>query len=383
MSTVFDTGQGFPPWPDAHVPQLTADLFKDLLFHLERNGGFNDIYVTCGAHVWVKAGGVLYDVLPRDLEDSEVYGILAALWDQSAQTTLNLGRDIDFAYQLRPDRSVSRSERYRYRGSATMRRSRRQESAPSLVMRSIKPMPPHYSDLGVTPEFIGQMFTKPGLTIVAGETGSGKSTLLASGVRCFVEELAQNQVILTAEAPVEYVYDEIDQRRNLVLQKQVEADGFAPAVRNMLRSNPDYILVGEMRDAPTVTAGIRASMTGHGVLATVHANNTVEIVRRMANEFTGSERIARLREIVANLRLAIVQALVPRADGAGRTPIREHFFFDAQTRTDLLALEPDPMLSELGKRVAAAGNTMAASAEQAYDEGLIDDGALQAILTGV
>lgn len=383
MSVVFATGEGFPPWPEASASQVDGDLFKSLLFHLERNGGFDDVYVICGEPIRVKAGSVLHEVYPRDLDDTEVYSILASIWDESAQTILNRGRDIDFSYQLRPDRSESRTERYRYRGSATLRRSRRLERAPSFVMRSIKPTPPHISDVDVSPAFVRRMFSKPGLTVVAGETGSGKSTLLSSAVRYLVEEMEQDRVILTAEAPIEYVYDDVDRRRNLIWQKEVEADGFADAVRNALRSSPDYILVGEMRDAATVAAGIRASMTGHGVLATVHANNTVEIVRRMANEFTGDERVARLREIVANLRLAVVQYLARRTDGLGRVAIREHFFFDADTRSTLLSLDPEDMLSELAARVEAAGHTMKADAIRKHEEGIINDDELQFILAGV
>lgn len=380
MNTVtsFSSGDQFEAWAPGAAPGFDGKRFKELLLYLERNGGFDDIYVAAYEPIMVKAGGALSRVVPRELEETELYAILQVVYAESAQTELVRGQELDFSYELRHDRQ----ERYRYRGSAALQRSRRMDRAPSFVLRSIKPTPPHISEVGLTPEFVSGLFPKQGLVIVAGETGSGKSTLLSSAIRYFVEELAEDKVMLTAEAPIEYVYDAVDKRNNIIWQREVEADGFAPAVRNMLRRSPDFILVGEMRDAATVEAGIRASMTGHGVLATVHANSVVEILRRMANEFPGEERDARLREIVANIRVGIVQYLARRTTG-GRVPIRGYFFFDQQTRADLLALGTEEMLAELERRTRERGNTMLDDARAKHAEGLISDEEYQFIQAGV
>ena len=113
-----------------------------------------------------------------------------------------------------------------------------------------------------------------GMVIVTGPTGSGKTTTLYAGLRELNEP--ENKII-TVEDPVEY-------RMPRVNQVQVHPDiglTFARVLRSALRQDPDIILVGEMRDEETVDIGLRAAMTGHLVLSTLHTNDAISSVNRL------------------------------------------------------------------------------------------------------
>lgn len=115
-----------------------------------------------------------------------------------------------------------------------------------------------------------------GLILVSGPTGSGKTTTIYS----LLNELkGSGQNIMTIEDPVEMDLEGI-------VQTQVEEDlgfTFATGLKSLMRNDPDVILVGEIRDADTAQIAVRAAMTGHLVISTVHANNPVGTIKRLLN----------------------------------------------------------------------------------------------------
>jgi len=120
------------------------------------------------------------------------------------------------------------------------------------------------------------MSLRDGVVIVTGPTGSGKTTTLYGAMR----ELATGRVnIMTVEDPVEYELETITQTQVEVKQ----GVSFANALRALLRQDPDIILVGEIRDRETAEVAAQAALTGHLVLATVHANDAVGAVARLAD----------------------------------------------------------------------------------------------------
>ncbi len=124
---------------------------------------------------------------------------------------------------------------------------------------------------------IKKNISKPnGMVLNTGPTGSGKTTTLYSAIK----EIAKAELkIITIEDPIEYQMDG-------VLQTQVnekEQYTFATALRNLLRQNPDIIMVGEIRDEETARIAYQAALTGHLVLSTLHTNNAAGSVRRLVN----------------------------------------------------------------------------------------------------
>ena len=117
---------------------------------------------------------------------------------------------------------------------------------------------------------------REGIVVVTGPTGSGKTTTLYGALR----ELATGRVnIMTVEDPIEYELEAITQTQVEVKQGVT----FASSLRAILRQDPDIILVGEIRDRETAEVAAQAALTGHLVLATVHANDAVGAVARLAD----------------------------------------------------------------------------------------------------
>ncbi|MFD2178857.1 GspE/PulE family protein [Veronia pacifica] len=124
--------------------------------------------------------------------------------------------------------------------------------------------------------FRSQLHRPYGMILVTGPTGSGKTTTLYGALN---ELNTPDKKILTAEDPVEY-------RLTRVSQVQINHKvglTFSNALRTFLRQDPDIILVGEMRDSETVEIGLRASMTGHLVLSTLHTNNAIDSALRLVD----------------------------------------------------------------------------------------------------
>ena len=114
-----------------------------------------------------------------------------------------------------------------------------------------------------------------GLVLVVGPTGSGKSTTLYAGLQVLAAD--QSRKVITAEDPIEYALDGIQQTQ---IRPEIGFE-FAHAMRAFVREDPDVILVGEVRDGETALEALRASQTGHLVLTTLHCNDTVDAVQRL------------------------------------------------------------------------------------------------------
>ena len=120
----------------------------------------------------------------------------------------------------------------------------------------------------------GLLAHREGIVLVTGPTGSGKTTTLYAAL---AERATGHTNIMTIEDPVEYrlpgvTQIEVEPKRNVT---------FAAGLRAILRQDPDVILVGEIRDAETAEVAAKAAMTGHLVLATLHANDAVGAVDRL------------------------------------------------------------------------------------------------------
>ncbi|RUM59531.1 MAG: type II secretion system protein E [Persephonella sp.] len=143
--------------------------------------------------------------------------------------------------------------------------------------------------LGFEPDVLEKfknLINKPrGIILITGPTGSGKTTTLYASLR-EIDILKKN--VLTVEDPIEYKFP-------FIKQTQVnERAGytFAQAIRSFLRQDPDVILVGEIRDEETAQMAIRASITGHLVLSTLHTNNAVGAIPRLVDMNIKSYMIA-------------------------------------------------------------------------------------------
>jgi type IV pilus assembly protein PilB len=142
-----------------------------------------------------------------------------------------------------------------------------------------------------------------GIILVTGPTGSGKTTTLYAALN---QLNRPDRKIITAEDPVEYYLPGINQvevRHNIGLD-------FARIIRSMLRQAPNIILVGEMRDAETVSMGIQASLTGHLVFSTLHTNDAPSAITRMVDMGVPGYLVA--SSVVAILAQRLVRTICPK-----------------------------------------------------------------------
>jgi MSHA biogenesis protein MshE len=154
------------------------------------------------------------------------------------------------------------------------------------------------------PEVITERFRKvlnhpSGMVLVTGPTGSGKTTTLYAALQ---ELNVPGKKIITVEDPVEYRMARINQ---VQVNTKIGLE-FSSVLRAALRQDPDIILVGEMRDQETAEIGLRAAMTGHLVLSTLHTNDAVSTVDRLLDMGAQGYLLA------ASLRAIIAQRLVRR-----------------------------------------------------------------------
>ena len=156
-----------------------------------------------------------------------------------------------------------------------------------------------------------------GLILVTGPTGSGKTTTLNAMMKEMVSETTK---IISIEDPVEYVVEGVNQ---IQINEQINL-GFDSILRRVLRQDPNVIMVGEIRDKATAELSIRAALTGHLVLSTLHTNDAVSVIPRLIN--MGIEPYL----ISSVLRGAIAQRLVRKLDKTGngykgRIVVSEYF----------------------------------------------------------
>ena len=151
--------------------------------------------------------------------------------------------------------------------------------------------------------FNGLIRRPNGIILVTGPTGSGKTTTLYASLNSLNRP---DRKIITAEDPVEYYLPGINQ---VEVKHSIGLD-FARIIRSMLRQAPNIILVGEMRDAETVSMGVQASLTGHLVFSTLHTNDAPSAITRMVDMGVPGYLVA--SSVVAILAQRLVRTICPK-----------------------------------------------------------------------
>ena len=183
------------------------------------------------------------------------------------------------------------------------------------------------------PPVVEQIALKPrGLVLVTGVTGSGKSTALAAMIQHINQKRSAN--IITIEDPIEFLHRDNKSRIN---QREVGTDtaSFEQALRRVLRQDPDVLLVGEIRDLPTLDTAMKAADTGHLVFSTLHTTDATQTINRVLSFYPPHQQ-AEVRFLLASaLEAVISMRLIPRADRAGRVPATEILINTAAVRDNI------------------------------------------------
>ena len=207
-----------------------------------------------------------------------------------------------------------------YRVRVTVQKQQMGEAI-GLVIRPLSEVPKSIESLGL-PFQVERMLNAAhrGMIIVTGPTGSGKSTTLAAMINELNETRFGN--ILTIEDPVEFMHD---RKKCIINQRElgIDVNSFADGVRDALRFVPDVILIGEIRDAETMKAAVRATESGHLVLASMHAPTSVTAIRKMLAYLSDSQ--ADMQTLAYLLRGVVAQALVREKGDTGKNHLASEF----------------------------------------------------------
>ncbi|HYX62830.1 MAG TPA: PilT/PilU family type 4a pilus ATPase [Burkholderiales bacterium] len=270
------------------------------LFQIMADKKASDIFLSVGAPINIKINGVAMPVNQTVM---------------TAETVQQLLHEVLNERQIREyDDEMELNSAFTLPGVGTFRISAfRQKGAPSVVVRYIPASIPPLDTLGlpeVTKEVIMQ---KRGLLLMVGATGSGKSTSLAAMLDFRNERKSGH--ILTLEDPIEFIFQS---KKSIVNQREVGTDtkAFDIALKNALRQAPDCILIGEIRDKPTMSMALAYAQSGHLCLATLHANNSYHAMNRIINFYPLENRPALLLDLAAALQAVISQRLVRTKTGA-------------------------------------------------------------------
>jgi len=174
---------------------------------------------------------------------------------------------------------------------------------------------PDFDKLGLPPILRKIIKAPNGLVLVTGPTGSGKSTSLAAMLDVLNREEFGH--MMTIEDPIEFVHQH---KSCIVNQREVGTDtkSFATALKRILRQDPDFILVGELRDAETIEMALTMAETGHLVFATLHTNSAVQSINRIINVFSPHQQTQVRALLSFTLQAIMSQQLLRKSFEPGR-----------------------------------------------------------------
>ncbi len=325
---------------------MAGQMYKleDFLMIAEKHGA-SDIHLASGENPHIRIKGKLRSLGKEDavLSEDNIARIMDSTLHESQQVRCRKlfeeTGSVDYSYEAAlGGRSVRyRLQAYRALGKLSLALRRIHYEIPTFEQLNL---PPIYQQVMENPE-------QKGIIIVGGETGSGKSSTLAAMIGLLARR--PDKHIVTIEDPVEFVFRD---SRALVHQRELGVDfpNYTEALRAVLREDPNVIMVGEMRDAETVHAAIKAAETGHLVLTSLHTATAAWTFSRILNFFKEAEHDAVRLNLSYNLLAIMNQMLVPsEQEGYDRVPATEVFINVPSVRQYLREKEKESELADVIK----------------------------------
>ena len=256
--------------------------------------GASDVHLTAYKPPIFRVDGDLVSADTAPLEPDKLKALMTHVLTDSQLSLFEENLELDFSYFCLRE--------FHFRVNIHMEKGN--------IAANVRIMPTHIrtlSELGLPPIVEKLALKRSGLIIVTGTANSGKTTTLTSMV-----DVINNQrkcKIVMVEDPIEYVHHS---KKSLIIQREVGVDthSFGRALKYALRQDPDVVVIGETRDLESISMALTTAETGHLVLTTLHAPNTIESIHRLVDVYPPGKQ-EQIRVQLADSLIAIVgQGLV-------------------------------------------------------------------------
>lgn len=271
----------------------------DTLIELVIKEGASDLHISEDRNPYIRVSSQLiplskYPKFSKALMSSILNDVLSDLKKNIFKTS----QSADFAYS-------HKGERFRVHAFIDQQKV-------CMTFRHIHKDIPTITELGLPESLSNFARLKSGFFLVVGPTGHGKSTTLASLIEIINNERLEN--IITIEDPIEYMFTA---KKSVIHQREVGLDtpSFGSALHDSFRADVNVIMVGEMRDADTMSTAVSAAETGHLVFSTLHTNNAAQTVDRIIDSFDSSQQNQIRIQLAASLSGIFSQRLIPKISG--------------------------------------------------------------------
>ena len=276
-----------------------AQKLTQLLDTVEQENA-SDLHISSGRPPTLRIDGRLVPLAKEGvLSSQDTEGLVSALLSPEQKERFIEERELDLSYENR-DKARFRVNVYFESGDAS--------AALRLIPNKIRTI----EELEMPQVLHKFTATSQGFFLAVGPSGHGKSTTLAA----LIDEInhTRSEHIITIEDPIEYLFT---QDRCIIDQREVGRDtkSFSNALRSAFRQDPDVIMVGEMRDAETISTAITAAETGHLVYATLHTNNAAQTIDRIIDVFPAGQQHQVRSQLALTLIGVVSKRLVPKIDG--------------------------------------------------------------------
>ena len=280
------------------------DIAELLAFSVKNKA--SDLHLSAGLPPMIRVDGDIRRINVPAFDNKTLHALIYDIMSDKQRKDYEEFLEVDFSFEI-PGLARFRVNSFNHNRGC------------GAVFRTIPTEILTLEDLNCPPIFRDIVAVPRGLILVTGPTGSGKSTTLAA----MVDHINKNEHghILTIEDPIEFVHTS---NKCVVNQREVHRDthGFNEALRSALREDPDFILVGELRDLETIRLAMTAAETGHLVFATLHTSSAPKTIDRIIDVFPAGEKPMVRSMLSESLRAVIAQTLLKRI-GGGRVAAHE------------------------------------------------------------
>ena len=270
-----------------------------LLLRLMAEKNASDLFFSTGAPPHMKIEGVSTPMGQGALPSGAIKNIA---YDIMTQKQID-----EFEEEWEQNFAISVDDIGRFRVNVFMQRGE-----VGMVMRHIKSDIPNLENLRLPPTISQLVMERAGLVLICGPTGSGKSTTLAAMID--YRNRRDTSHILTIEDPIEFLHEH---KLSIIDQREIGVDtkSYHHALKNAMREAPDLILIGEIRDEEAMQYALSYAQTGHLCLATIHGNNSKQVLERIRNMVPKEQRSTLMKELSSVLKGIVSQRLVMSQDG--------------------------------------------------------------------